>query len=140
MNPALPKRSLLIGRSSECDVVINHPEVSGRHAMINILPDGTIEVRDIGSKNGIYVNGEKVLHAVLRSGDKLTFGSYLVDWEEILRNPPPATGGSGSPTRVTRISTPTKNIWRTMAWVIGTAVVVLAILYFLVRPWIFQPK
>ncbi|MCX8112279.1 MAG: FHA domain-containing protein [Bacteroidia bacterium] len=138
--PHPPKRTILIGRSSECDVVINHPEVSGRHALISLLPDGTVEIKDVGSKNGTFVNGMKVLTAILKTGDKLSLGSHSVDWEEILRNPPPPTGGSGSPTRVTRTPFNTKRSANTLLWVAVAVLVVGAILWFFVRPWVFQAK
>lgn len=136
--PQPPKRSFLIGRSAECDIIVNHPEVSGRHAILAILPDGTVEIRDIGSKNGTFINGKKVLVDVLRPGDKLSLGSHTIDWEEILRNPPPPVGGSGSPTRLTRVPLGAKNFAIGIAWVILAIVIVGAILWFFVRPWVFQ--
>lgn len=138
--PHPPKRTILIGRSSECDVIINHPEVSGRHALLSVLPDGTVEIKDVGSKNGIYLNGQKVLTAVLHPGDALSLGSHRIDWEEILRNPPSPVGGSGSPTRATRIPLKGKSVISTFVWVILAVVVIGAILWFFVSPWVFQPK
>lgn len=135
-----PKRTILLGRSSECDVIIDHPEVSGRHAIITLLPDSTVEIKDVGSKNGIYINGEKVLTGTLRAGDKLSFGSHVVDWEEILRNPPPPVGGSGSPTRATRIPVEKKGILQTILWVIIAIAVVGTVLWLFVSPWVFQKK
>jgi pSer/pThr/pTyr-binding forkhead associated (FHA) protein len=89
---SLPKRSLLIGRSSACDIVIDHPEVSGRHAILSITQEGLYEIQDIGSKNGVYVNGERVIKKVLHEGDKVTLGSYELDWLSILKNPPYSYG------------------------------------------------
>lgn len=139
-SPHPPKRTILIGRSSECDVIINHPEVSGRHALLSILPDSTVEVKDVGSKNGIYLNGEKVLTGILRPGDTLSLGSHRIDWEEILRNPPAPVGGSGSPTRATRIPFKRESAVSTLVWVAVAVGVIGAILWFFVRPWVFQPK
>lgn len=133
-----PKRTILIGRSSECDVVIDHPEVSGRHAIITLMPDSTVEIKDVGSKNGVYINGKKVLTGILQPGDKLSLGSYTVDWEEILRNPPPPGGGSSSPTRATRIPFEKKDAVRTLLVVIIAIAVVGAILWFFVSPWVFS--
>jgi pSer/pThr/pTyr-binding forkhead associated (FHA) protein len=133
---SLPKRSLLIGRSSACDVVIDHPEVSGRHAILSITQEGLYEIQDIGSKNGVYVNGERVIKKVLREGDKVALGSYELDWLSILKNPPAPMGGSDSPTRLTRASFQGKNVLRTIGWVILAVVVVFLILWFVVRPFI----
>ncbi|MCS7296858.1 MAG: FHA domain-containing protein [Bacteroidia bacterium] len=137
---SIPKRTLLLGRSSECDVILNHPEVSGRHALLTILPDGKVEVRDVGSTNGTFINGQRVMTGILQTGDKLTLGTYAVDWEEILKNPPPPTSGSGSATRITRIRYSSKGLPQTFLWVAVAILVVLGILWFFVRPWVFQPK
>ncbi|MCS6895867.1 MAG: FHA domain-containing protein [Bacteroidia bacterium] len=138
--PNTPKRTILLGRSSECDVIINHPEVSGRHAFLSILPDGAVEIKDAGSRNGTFINGERVLNGILRPGDKLSFGSQVIDWEAILRDPPPPIGGSGSPTRSTRVPFKKETPLQTLLWVIIAVIVVGAILWFFVKPWVFQPK
>jgi ABC-type multidrug transport system ATPase subunit len=56
------KGQVLIGRSSECDVVIDHPSVSRKHAMVFSLDKGSgrIMVRDLNSMNGTFINGRKV--------------------------------------------------------------------------------
>jgi pSer/pThr/pTyr-binding forkhead associated (FHA) protein len=133
---SLPKRSLLIGRSSACDIVIDHPEVSGRHAILSITQEGLYEIQDIGSKNGVYVNGERVIKKVLHEGDKVALGSYELDWLSILKNPPTPMGGSDSPTRLTRASFQGKGVLRTIGWVILAVIVVFLILWFGVRPFI----
>ncbi len=131
----IPKRSLLIGRSSACDVVIDHPEVSGRHAILSITPDGVYEIQDIGSKNGIYVNGDRVIKKALQEGDKVLLGSYELDWLTILKNPPASAGGSDSPTRVTRVPFQGKSALRTVLFVIAAVVAVFLLLWFVVRPF-----
>jgi CheY-like chemotaxis protein len=49
----------VIGRSSDCDYVINHPLISRRHCTFN-LRDEQIWVEDLGSLNGTYLNGERI--------------------------------------------------------------------------------
>jgi CheY-like chemotaxis protein len=49
----------LVGRSSHCDYVINHPLISRRHCSFE-LRDGQISVQDLGSLNGTYLNGERI--------------------------------------------------------------------------------
>ncbi len=132
----LPKRSLLIGRSAACDVVVEHPEVSGRHAILSITHDGHYEIQDIGSKNGVYVNGERVIKKILQEGDKVSLGSHDIDWLNILKNPPPSKGGSDSPTRVTRVPIQGKNVARTLLYVAGAILIALLLLWFVVRPFI----
>ena len=68
---AVPGR-LVIGRGSDCDLVLDEPEMSRRHAMIEVTADG-IYLRDMGSANGTFVNGVQVRDAVLYSGDQIAF-------------------------------------------------------------------
>jgi pSer/pThr/pTyr-binding forkhead associated (FHA) protein len=63
---------LVIGRGSDCDLVLDEPEMSRRHAMVEVTPAG-IWLRDLGSSNGTYVNGVQVRDAVLFTGDQLAF-------------------------------------------------------------------
>ena len=62
-----------VGRSRECDVVVNDPNVSRRHA--ELRREGQAwTVADLGSTNGIKVNDRRVESAALRSGDRITIG------------------------------------------------------------------
>ena len=63
---------LVIGRGSECDLILDEPEMSRRHAMIENTDDG-IYLRDLGSANGTYVNGVQVRDAVLHPDDQIAF-------------------------------------------------------------------
>ncbi len=69
----LSKSSTVIGRKPECDVVIASPKVSREHCRIDIT-DQTASITDLGSRNGIFVNGQKTDKAQLKSGDKLAIG------------------------------------------------------------------
>ena len=66
-----------VGRSDACRLVIEHGTVSRRHAVIRRTDDG-LEVRDLGSLNGTWVNGWRVERAVLRPGDTLQVGEVRV--------------------------------------------------------------
>ncbi len=65
--------SLLIGRGSDCDVVLPTRQVSRHHARIERLAEGTYQLHDLGSKNGTHVNGEEVREQPrrLRDGDEI---------------------------------------------------------------------
>ena len=65
---------LIVGRSPDCDVVVDDPAVSQKHAAI--LWDGRAGLlRELGSQNGTFVNGIRMgSRAVLRTGDDLSFG------------------------------------------------------------------
>src|SRR5918994_3068140 len=69
---------LLIGRGSEADLRINDPGISRNHAQIRVTGRDAslqIDIVDLGSTNGIVVNGQKVRHAVLGEGSRIEIGS-----------------------------------------------------------------
>ncbi|MCA9033932.1 MAG: FHA domain-containing protein [Planctomycetaceae bacterium] len=68
-------RKLLIGRRSSCDIVLAFPNVSSHHCELE-LKDGYWHVRDLGSSNGVLVNGEKCIMKPLYPGDELGVGKY----------------------------------------------------------------
>ena len=73
---------LVVGRGSEADIRINDPGVSRRHAeFLLTAPSGSapdapvhVEVHDMGSTNGIRVDGQKVARATLRDGSRVQVG------------------------------------------------------------------
>lgn len=69
----LSQERTVIGRKPECDIVIASPKVSREHCRID-LSDDTAEIIDLGSRNGIFVNGQKTKQASLSSGDKVSIG------------------------------------------------------------------
>lgn len=62
-----------LGRSSSSSVVLCDAEVSRDHARIDATEDGFVVV-DLGSRNGTFVNGQRVERALIRFGDKLRLG------------------------------------------------------------------
>jgi S-DNA-T family DNA segregation ATPase FtsK/SpoIIIE len=68
----LPGGTTIIGRDRNCDVRLSDPLVSKRHAKLNI--SSTAEVIDDGSANGVEVNGEPTLRAVIRASDDVRIG------------------------------------------------------------------
>jgi hypothetical protein len=70
----LQKQSVLIGRSKDCDIRISDPNVSRRHA--EIRQEGSAYwIVDLGSTNGISVNGHALKRAKLDDEDRITLGS-----------------------------------------------------------------
>jgi MoxR-like ATPase len=79
--------------------------VSRRHALLRVR-DGRVEVEDLSSKNGTFVNGERVRTTSVRVGDELRFGSVALVLEEVasgdadlavrLETPPPEGGGAAT--------------------------------------------
>ena len=62
-----------VGRSRECNVVVSDPNVSRRHLELRRGEEGW-SVVDLGSTNGMKVNGRRVPEARLRPGDRITIG------------------------------------------------------------------
>ena len=65
-----------LGRHPQSDVSLDDITVSRRHADIERLGDGGYEIRDAGSLNGTYVNGERVEKAKLKNGDEVQIGKF----------------------------------------------------------------
>ncbi len=80
----LDKPILLLGRHPECDIQIDSRKVSRRHCCIAQVNDYLI-VRDLGSTNGIRINGVRVVEGRLKAGDEVTIGGfrYQVRWESV---------------------------------------------------------
>jgi len=68
------KRRILLGRSRECDIQVEDPNVSRRHAELR-QEGSSYWIVDLESTNGIEVNGHRVTRAKLESGDSFTVGS-----------------------------------------------------------------
>ena len=94
----LDKPILLLGRHPECDIQIDSRKISRRHCCIAQVSDYLV-VRDLGSTNGVRINGIKVVEGRLAAGDELTIGNhrYRVSWESeanlARRGPPVAAVG-----------------------------------------------
>jgi two-component system cell cycle response regulator len=71
-------KELIIGRSSKADVCIQDRRVSQRHARVVVTPEGEVFVEDLGSTNGIYVNGKKVTRHTLKDGDKVHVSRHYI--------------------------------------------------------------
>jgi pSer/pThr/pTyr-binding forkhead associated (FHA) protein len=71
----MDKPILLFGRHEECDVQLNSKKVSRRHCIVAQVNDYLV-VRDLGSTNGVRINGERVAEGKLRPGDELQVGNF----------------------------------------------------------------
>jgi S1-C subfamily serine protease len=73
-----------IGRDPSAEFLIDDPEISRRHASLSPLPDGSVEVNDLGSRNGVYVDGRRIDAPVkLEGGEELRLGdTVLTAWRE----------------------------------------------------------
>jgi diguanylate cyclase (GGDEF)-like protein len=73
-----PNAELVIGRAPGCDIRIRGSDVSRVHAKVQSSASGRVEMIDLGSTNGTFVNGKRQLYRVLREGDKIQFGEKTV--------------------------------------------------------------
>jgi predicted component of type VI protein secretion system len=97
-NIALDKPVLLIGRHPECDVQLHSRKVSRRHCCVAVLKD-CLAVRDLGSTNGIRINGTHVTEGRLKPGDELMIGNlrYRLSLVEPARQAPPKAAAAVAP-------------------------------------------
>ena len=70
----LSREIVTIGRREDCDLRIPLGDVSRKHCSI-VKSEQQLEVQDLGSSNGTYVNGERIQKKSLRAGDRLRIGS-----------------------------------------------------------------
>lgn len=82
----LEREEVILGRALEADVRVIDALVSRRHARINTLTDPatgrtSYVLSDMGSRNGISVNGTRVESAELNNGDKISIGEHILKFE-----------------------------------------------------------
>ena len=75
--PVAADKQILIGRSSDLDMVLVEDMVSRKHARIAMQGD-QIWIEDLGSTNGTFVNGEKIKRARLKEGDRVLIGTSIL--------------------------------------------------------------
>ena len=73
-----------IGRSSDNNIILDDITVSREHAKL-IINNKNVIIRDSESTNGLYINNEIKEESVLRSGDKIQIGKYLLLLTEVLK-------------------------------------------------------
>jgi pSer/pThr/pTyr-binding forkhead associated (FHA) protein len=72
-----------LGRATGAEFIVDFALVSRLHCQLTATAD-SLEVKDLGSTNGTFVNGKRVKTAAVKSGDKLSIGrcELVVSWEE----------------------------------------------------------
>ena len=75
--PLLPSKEVVIGRSSDLEMVLVEDMVSRRHARIFWEGD-SLAIEDFGSTNGTFVNGEKIKKSALKEGDRVLIGTSIL--------------------------------------------------------------
>jgi len=72
----------IIGRSAKCDVVIDSRDVSREHARIFQDPYGRWIVEDLGSSNGVFINGKRIEACAVLPGEPIVIGSFSLRLSE----------------------------------------------------------
>jgi pSer/pThr/pTyr-binding forkhead associated (FHA) protein len=70
----LPGNTRTIGRATGADFIVDAALVSRVHCRVTALEGGELEVKDLDSTNGTYVNGLRIETSLLASGDRLQVG------------------------------------------------------------------
>ena len=70
----LPGNARTLGRATGADFIVDAALVSRVHCRVTALPSGELEVKDLESTNGTFVNGERIEQARLSSGDRIQVG------------------------------------------------------------------
>ena len=75
--PLRTDREIVVGRSSELDMVLVEDMVSRKHAKISANAENIL-IQDLGSTNGTFVNGEKIKKVRLKEGDRILIGTSII--------------------------------------------------------------
>ena len=78
----LSRDRMTLGRDESCDIPLTGTTISRKHAEIFSDPFGRWWVRDLGSRNGVYLDGQRVSERALRAGDTLRIGEFGVVLEQ----------------------------------------------------------
>ncbi|GAB3960690.1 FhaA domain-containing protein [Streptomyces sparsus] len=76
----ISRATLVMGRSTEADIRIDDPGVSRKHCEIRTGSPSTVQ--DLGSTNGIVVDGQRTTHATLRDGSRIVVGNTTIIYRQ----------------------------------------------------------
>src|SRR5918992_6188642 len=88
-----------LGREGTTNLVLRDAKASRRHATLRELPDGRVELTDLGSRNGTFVNGQQVTGAtILNGGEEIRIGDTVLravrEQAQAAAPPPPPPGAA----------------------------------------------
>jgi pSer/pThr/pTyr-binding forkhead associated (FHA) protein len=87
---ALAKERITLGRGAGVDVVFDDASISSQHAALELIGSG-FRIRDLGSTNGVRVNGSPALSAELKHGDRIQIGALALRYVVETRAAQPPT-------------------------------------------------
>lgn len=101
----ITRHAMVIGRSSDCDIVIvNDPKCSRKHAKVELTSHG-FEIQSLSSSNALKVNGESVQSTVLEDGDVIGIGDTELQFNVVLGVPPVVARDRRSPLQIVPANT-----------------------------------
>jgi hypothetical protein len=71
-------QSLVLGRADDCDIKLSSTGISKKHCMITPLSGSRLEIEDLGSSNGTYVNGLLIKRHIMQPGDTLSVHNFVL--------------------------------------------------------------
>lgn len=84
---------MVVGRAPTSDIPVFDPTISRRHAEL-VTDDRGVQVRDLGSSNGTFLNGSRIENGTVSVGDTVTFGKVAFKLTQIAPAPPPGVGAA----------------------------------------------
>lgn len=88
----IAKKSMSIGRNTDNDIQLDDAAVSGKHARIMVEPNDYLDdhddvyIEDLGSTNGVQINGRTIQRHLLKNGDLLQIGKHKLHYVSELDN------------------------------------------------------
>jgi hypothetical protein len=79
-------QTFTIGRDAGNQIVLNDKLVSRRHAQLTFLDNGQVMIKDLGSSNGTFVNGNRITECYLNVGDIVKCGSVFLNWAQYINS------------------------------------------------------
>lgn len=89
-----PGSTYIIGAASDCDIILDHPSISGRHARLVRTGDQFL-IEDLDSRNGLFIEGARVKSAVIAFHQQVSLGSQPFTIEDLLHRATSSSGKSG---------------------------------------------
>src|SRR5206468_2568025 len=85
-------QAVIIGRSMDCDVLLDDPSINGMHMRLSFKPDGRVHLQDYGSLVGTIVNNQRIKETWLAGGKFIQMGAWTAttEWlggKEVVRPP-----------------------------------------------------
>ena len=75
-------QTFIIGRDPDNQIVLNDNLVSRHHAQLTVLDNGLVMIKDLGSSNGTFINGNRVTEGYLKMGDIVKCGPVFLSWAQ----------------------------------------------------------